>query len=717
MDLPASAYETLFEDAPAPLVLVEPETGEIEECNGQFSELVSSGRDDVVGYELAALASAPEDVGEDIDSALYGDGDAGEDVRWQLRSESGSAIPVEARLSAVQIDGNDRVLARVRETTADRRTLEQRARAIDTAPIGISISDPGREGNPLVYVNDRFEALTGYSSEEAVGRNCRFLQGEDTDPATVAAISDAIDAPEPVTVELRNYRKDGTKFWNRVTIAPVRDEEGDVTNYIGFQEDITERKRDEQELELARDLLETVPIGVLRTDPTPDGDFEYVNPSLVSLLGAESIEQLREYRVTDFYVDPEARQKLVGALRADDDGRARHEVQFETLDGERKDVIVTASLCKDETGTEHVHKIVQEITGRKHRQQRLERYERLVESLPIGFFQNTPGPDGTFTFVNDAMVSMFDADSKAHLREHSVSDLYVRSDERESFSEQLLRDGVVTEREIELSTLDGAELWAAVTAIAREVDGETFFDGVVQDISERKQYEQRLKEQRDNLDVLNQMLRHDIRNDLQLVMAYAGFLEDKVDGEGREYVETIQESVDHAIEITQTARDMADVMLSAEETLQSVSLRNALEGEVEEIRSKYANAVVTVDGRLPETTVVANEMLDSVLRNLLKNAIQHNDSEIPEVQVSATERAGMAVVRIADNGPGVPDSQKDTIFGRGEKGLESEGTGIGLYLVETLLDSYGGDIRIEDNEPSGSVFVVELPTAEQDPRV
>ena len=118
-----------------------------------------------------------------------------------------------------------------------------------------------------------------------------------------------------------------------------------------------------------------------------------------------------------------------------------------------------------------------------------------------------------------------------------------------------------------------------------------------------------------------------------------------------------------------------------------------------------------------ETTVVANEMLDSVLRNLLKNAIQHNDSEIPEVQVSATERAGMAVVRIADNGPGVPDSQKDTIFGRGEKGLESEGTGIGLYLVETLLDSYGGDIRIEDNEPSGSVFVVELPTAEQDPRV
>ncbi|MFC7114549.1 sensor histidine kinase [Natronoarchaeum sp. GCM10025703] len=69
-------------------------------------------------------------------------------------------------------------------------------------------------------------------------------------------------------------------------------------------------------------------------------------------------------------------------------------------------------------------------------------------------------------------------------------------------------------------------------------------------------------------------------------------------------------------------------------------------------------------------------------------------------------------VRIADNGPGVRESMKDDIFGKGEKGLESAGTGIGLYLVQSLVESYGGDIRVEDNDPTGAVFVVELQAAE-----
>jgi signal transduction histidine kinase len=73
---------------------------------------------------------------------------------------------------------------------------------------------------------------------------------------------------------------------------------------------------------------------------------------------------------------------------------------------------------------------------------------------------------------------------------------------------------------------------------------------------------------------------------------------------------------------------------------------------------------------------------------------------------------GRVVVRVADNGPGVPDDRKEAVFGRGEKGLRSTGTGLGLYLVDTLVDSYGGRVRVEDNDPEGAVFVVELPLAE-----
>jgi PAS domain S-box-containing protein len=127
------------------------------------------------------------------------------------------------------------------------RELRRNTRAMDKAPVGIVITDPDRDDNPIIYANDRFTEITGYPIEEILGRNCRFLQGEDTDPETVATIREAIDAREPVTVVLRNYRADGEPFWNELTIAPIEDA-GEVAHYVGFQRDVTERKRRRERL-------------------------------------------------------------------------------------------------------------------------------------------------------------------------------------------------------------------------------------------------------------------------------------------------------------------------------------------------------------------------------------------------------------------------------------------------------------------------------------
>jgi len=221
--------------------------------------------------------------------------------------------------------------------------------------------------------------------------------------------------------------------------------------------------------------------------------------------------------------------------------------------------------------------------------------------------------------------------------------------------------------------------------------------------------QERLAEQRDDLRLLNQVMRHDIRNDLQLIGAYAELLEDHVDEEGEEYLEIIKESTESATDLTTTARDLARVMLDADSEVRSVSIEGVLAQQVEELRSGHPGAVVAIEGSIPDVEVAGNDMLGSVFRNLLANAIQHNDETPPKVTVSAVERDGVVEVRVADNGPGVPDAQKEEIFGRGEKGLESSGAGIGLYLVQSLVDTYGGGVFVEDNEPEGAVFVVELP--------
>jgi len=144
-------------------------------------------------------------------------------------------------------DGADRLRRRLANFLGDgarvgiSETLKERA--MDEAPVGITVADATQPDEPLVYVNEAFERLTGYPTEQVLGRNCRFLQGPDTDPEAVGELRAGIDAAEPVSVELRNYRRNGEPFWNRVDIAPIRDESGAVTHYIGFQTDVTRRRR------------------------------------------------------------------------------------------------------------------------------------------------------------------------------------------------------------------------------------------------------------------------------------------------------------------------------------------------------------------------------------------------------------------------------------------------------------------------------------------
>ena len=232
--------------------------------------------------------------------------------------------------------------------------------------------------------------------------------------------------------------------------------------------------------------------------------------------------------------------------------------------------------------------------------------------------------------------------------------------------------------------------------------------GVSTDITDQKEHERMLEEQRDNLEILNQIIRHDIRNNLQLVVAYGNMLEDYVENDGEEFLGHIMDAGREAVEITQTAGEVTDVLLGSGTDQTPVNLKPVLVTQIDYVRENHERALVSVEETLPDVAVLADEMLDSVFRNLLNNAVVHNDKEIPKVIASATANDDVVQVRIADNGPGIPDEQKDQIFEEGEKGLDSEGTGIGLYLVQTLVERYGGAVWIEDNEPEGSVFIIEL---------
>ena len=128
------------------------------------------------------------------------------------------------------------------------RRLRLQERAITSASDGIIITDPNQPDNPVIYANPAITRITGYSVEEMLGRNCRFLQGKERDQPEIKELQKAIYEGNACHVVLRNFRKDGTLFWNELTISPVRDDTGRLINFIGVSEDVTERIKSEETL-------------------------------------------------------------------------------------------------------------------------------------------------------------------------------------------------------------------------------------------------------------------------------------------------------------------------------------------------------------------------------------------------------------------------------------------------------------------------------------
>lgn len=273
------------------------------------------------------------------------------------------------------------------------------------------------------------------------------------------------------------------------------------------------------------------------------------------------------------------------------------------------------------------------------------------------------------------------------------------------------RDTLPNGDRITCLTRDRRSVPVEIHSQAIEIDEETLIYTIARDVSERVEMTEQLESQRDLLDVLNQVVRHDLRNDLQVVGTYADLLEERTDEGATEYLRTIQECTRNAVEFTSTAGDLAEVIRNPDQEHQRIQVTELLEKQCTEMEEMHPDASVQCTNVPPGVEVNATAMLGSVFRNLLQNAIEHNDGGRPEVTVTGRLEDGTIEISIADNGPGIPETQQDEIFAKGERGLESTGTGIGLYLADTLVDGYGGTIEVTDNEPRGAVFTVCLPTA------
>ena len=180
---------------------------------------------------------------------------------------------------------NKRLQEEIRERQQKEEELRLSNQAIAASSNGIVIADAREPDMPIIYINPAFERMTGYEAEEVIGRNCRFLQGEDKDQPALDELREALREGKCCTVILSNYRKDGTFFWNDLSISPIYDNSGNLTHFVGIQTDITERKVAQEALRYQQEQTENLLLNIL---PEPIVQQLKLHPSTI----AESFEEV-----------------------------------------------------------------------------------------------------------------------------------------------------------------------------------------------------------------------------------------------------------------------------------------------------------------------------------------------------------------------------------------------------------------------------------------
>ena len=357
---------------------------------------------------------------------------------------------------------------------------------------------------------------------------------------------------------------------------------------------------------------------------------------------------------------------------------------------------------------EYIHLYV-DISDHKQHQRELERYERLVENIPIGVYRTTPGPDGEFRLVNQGLVDVLEADSASEFETLSVSELYDDPASREQFSELLIEQGSVDGVELAFQTLKGNSIWVTVTGRAVEEDGETVFELALQDITERKERQQQLA-------VLNRVLRHNLRNAMNVIKGNTQLLGEAVDERHQSQIDAIEQRVENLEQLSNKAGTMRSLFDQGREVTSAVEMRDLLAELRDAFESSYPGATLSVEAFDP-VAVQADVRLKMALHEILDNAVVHNDSAEPAVSVTVTPAGSKPSdrwvdVTITDNGPGVPEDEWQAIE-TGEETPLQHGTGLGLWLVYWTVSLLGGDIELSTVE-SGSQIVLTLPRATTD---
>ncbi|SEQ92513.1 PAS domain S-box protein [Natrinema salaciae] len=636
-------------------------------------------------------------------------------VELALRTKDGTAVPFEFTASRLEDPRGNTVLAGIGRDITDRLERERRleeserryrtlAQRFPNGAVGVFDRDltytlaEGAELGETLPSADRLE-------EDRMPDIFPDHTADDLEPLFRAAVEDG----ETDSVETAF---DG-RIW-RVWATPLRDEDGEIFAGLSFAQDVTERVERKKHLERYETIVEVVNDGVYVV--SEDGRFTMVNETYASMLGAAPSDLVG----TDAgaVVDDAVLERIAELEAATAAGPIEWptiEADLQTAGGETLPVEATFEILPTDDSAWHRVGVVRDISERKDRERRLEeserRYRTLVENFPegaVGLFDETLA----YTAVGGQLYDEVGIATDDRVG-NSVSDIYPESvlDEIEPYFDAAL-EGETNAFEIEFY---GRHLYAHTLPV-RNADDEIFAGMVVvQDVTERREYQRKLEASNERLEQFAYAASHDLQEPLRMVTSYLQLLEQRY---GDAFDEDGEEFLAYAVDGAERMREMIDGLLeySRIETrgdpFEPVDLDAVLEDVLADLRLRIEET--DADITTAELPRVAGDpsQLRQVLQNLLSNAITYSGDDPPRIRVGAERRNGEWVLSVTDEGIGIDPEDQDrvfTVFDRLHSREEYAGTGIGLALCERIVERHGGEIWVDSEPGEGATFSFTLP--------
>lgn len=670
-------------------------------------------------------------------------------IEYELRTFDGLQRTFEARISPMP---NGEVLYLTRDLTELRRLerdmqIMQRALEADAA-VPMVVSDATVPDTPIIYANTAFERLTGYGRDEVLGRNCRFLQSGESNPAAREMLRRAIAAGESCTVALNNRRKDGSAFINELHIAPVRNAAGRLIQYIGVLNDVTDRVRDAERLRLSEDLYRSVAATI--SDRllviSASGPIIACNPSACEMLGVEATRLIgQRFRTLGLALHDEldrplsramhpVRKVLAGAAAVRDEA-----YQLHRTDGSVRTMLLTVSALnvRQDDGVPSCLVTFRDVTDRRVAEKALaeaeERWKFALESAGDGVWDNDEDSRRTFFSPRWKQMLGYADDEIGHsLREWADR---VHPDDKDRVQAEILRyrSGAIPEYRTEhrLRHKDGRWIWVLDRGkiVARHPDGRPRrVVGTHTDITRLKEAEQALRDKqaaelasRAKSEFLSRMS-HEMRTPLNAVIGFTQLLRLQTDGgpeKVAEYADHVLRAGEHLLALVNEVLDLQRVEEGkAVMQPEAVELAPLVAAALDLLQPMAQRHQIALSSQIPPDVWVHcdRRSLRQVLINVASNAVKYNRAG-GWVCVSLMRAApGRVSLAIEDTGSGLSDDQIARLFQPFERlGHESsdiEGSGLGLVIARALTQAMQGELLLSSVPGAGTLARLDLPAAD-----